>query len=398
MNDARPTFTIGIEEEYLLVDKETRDLAVDPPAGVMADCKALLGKQVSPEFFRCQIEVGTQVATSLADARADLAHLRRTVADCAGEYGLAPIAAGIHPFSDWSVQLNTDKPRYHRIAADLAAPGRRLVICGMHVHVAVEDEAERFDLFNQAPYFLPHLLALSTSSPFWRGEPTGMHSYRLATQRETPRTGLPPSFAQAADYHRSVDLLVRAGVILDATYLWWDLRPSARYPTLELRITDACTAIDDGITIAALYRCTLRMLSRLRAQNLRWRSYSAFLLDENRWLAQRFGRGAALLDFSTGAATPFADLVAEWLDLIAEDVAFFGCEKEVAHVRRILADGTSADRQLAVYERALADGATAEEALRTVVDYLIAQTVEGCGESRWQTLAPRGSRAMSAQP
>src|SRR5438477_9178346 len=160
MTDSPPTFSVGMEEEYLLVDLETRDLAVDPPAGLMADCKAALGGQVSPEFFRCQIEVATRPARSFADARRDLANLRRTVADCAAEYGLAPIAAGIHPFSDWSQQLNTDKERYRRIAADLQAPGRRLVICGLHVVVAIEDEAARFDLFGQAPYFLPPLLAL----------------------------------------------------------------------------------------------------------------------------------------------------------------------------------------------------------------------------------------------
>jgi carboxylate-amine ligase len=269
MVDSQPTFSVGIEEEYLLVDRESRELAVDPPAGLMADCKAALGDQVSPEFFRCQIEVATRAAANFADARRDLAHLRRTVADCAAEYGLAPVAAGIHPFSDWNQQLPTDKERYRRIAEDLQGPGRRLVICGLHIHVAVEDEAERFDLFNQLPYFLPHLLALSTSSPFWRGEPTGLCSYRLALQRETPRTGLPPEFAGPAEYHRAIDSLVAAGAIEDATKVWWDLRPSARYPTLELRVADVTPRIDDGIAIAALFRCTLRMLSRLRAQNIR---------------------------------------------------------------------------------------------------------------------------------
>ena len=198
-------------------------------------------------------------------------------------------------------------------------PGRRLVICGLHVHVAVEDEAERFDLFTQAAYFLPHLIALSTSSPFWRGEATGMSCYRLAVQRETPRTGIPPSFASIDEYRRAADLLAQSGVIPDATYFWWDLRPSAKYPTLELRAPDVCTRIDDGIAIAALFRCTLRMLARLRAQNARWRSYSPFLLEENRWLAQRFGTGAALLDLAKGTTVPFCELMEEWLALIDED-------------------------------------------------------------------------------
>jgi carboxylate-amine ligase len=374
MAAAQPTFTVGLEEEYLLVDKKTRDLAVDPPAAFMADCRAALGKQVSPEFFRCQVEVATKVANTMADARADLAQLRRTIVQCAAAYGLAPIATGNHPFSDWSQQLNTDKARYRKIADDLQVVGRRLVICGLHIHVAVEDEPERFDLFNQVLYFLPHFLALSTSSPFWRGEVTGLRSYRLATQRESPRTGIPPAFARAEDYHRAVATLVAAGIIEDATKIWWDLRPSARYPTLELRICDVTPRLDDGIAIAALYRCTLRLLARLRAQNVSWRSYSPLLLEENRWLAQRLGVGAALLDLGKGTTVPFAELLEEWLAMIAEDAAFFGCEAEVAHARAIVANGTSADRQLNVYEQAIANGASTEEALRSVVDHLIDET------------------------
>jgi carboxylate-amine ligase len=381
MNDARPTFTIGIEEEYLLVDRQSRNLVIDPPAQFLADCRARLGPQVSPEFFRCQIEVGTRVATSLGAARQDLVELRRGIADCAAGHGFAPIAAGIHPFGDWSVQLPTDKPRYRRIADDLAAPGRRLVICGMHVHVAIEDEAARFDLLNQMRYFVPHFLALSASSPFWRGEPTGLKSYRLSTQREIPRGGFPPVFATADDYHRAIAMLVTAGVLPDASKIWWLIRPSHRYPTIELRVADICTRIDDGIAIAALYRCTLRMLWRLRQQNLRWRSYSEVLLEENLWLAQRFGRDAALFDLGKGGTVPLADLVDEWLGLIAEDAAFFGCEAEVAGARRIVAEGTSADRQLAVYESAVADGRPHQEALNAVVDHLIAETVDS-GTSR----------------
>jgi carboxylate-amine ligase len=374
MDSARPTFTVGIEEEYLLVDRQSRDLAVEPPAEFMADCKARLGKQVSPEFFRCQIEVGTRVAVSLADARSDLAHLRQTVAECAAPYGLAPVAVGTHPFSDWSLQRATDKARYRRIADDLAVPGRRLVICGMHVHVAIEDEAARFDLLNQMRHFLPQFLALSTSSPFWRGAPTGLKSYRLATQREIPRGGLPPVFATAEDYRRALAMLISAGLIPDASKIWWLIRPSHRYPTIELRVADICTRLDDGIAIAALYRCTLRMLWRLRQQNRRWRSSSDFMLEENIWLAQRFGREAALLDLDKGTV-PLADLVDEWLTLIAEDVDFFGCAKEIAGIRRIVAEGTSADRQLAVYESMLAEGRPPEEALRAVVDHLMAETI-----------------------
>jgi len=375
-----PTFTIGIEEEYLLVDKQTRDLVTDPPAELLANFERALGTNVSSEFLRCQVEVESPVCSSMAEARSEMAKLRRTVAECADKYGMAPIAASTHPFADWSTQRNTDKQRYNEIANDLQVVARRLLICGMHVHVGVEDEALRFDLFNQLPYFLPHLLALSTSSPFWRGDMTGLHSYRLSVFSEVPRTGLPPSFASPGEYHRTLDALIKAGEIEDGTKIWWDSRPSARFPTLEMRITDLCTRLDDAVAIAALYRCILRMLYRLRRSNQRWRDYSTFLVNENRWLAQRFGTTRALIDFGKGELVPFSSLVEELIELVAEDAAFFGCESEIAHTRRIVAEGTSAASQLAVYEESLANGASKEAALRAVVDYLIDETVTGCAQ------------------
>lgn len=373
-----PSFTIGIEEEYLLVDKETRDLVADPPPGLMEDCQKALGGQVSPEFLRCQIEVGTSVCHSLGEARAELAHLRRTIAACASHYGLAPLAASTHPFADWQQQRNTDKERYNTLARDFQGVARRLLICGMHVHIAIEDETLRFDLFNQAPYFLPHLLALSTSSPFWRGEATGLSSYRLSVFNELPRTGLPPTFDSPGEFHRTVATLIKAGEIEDGTKIWWDLRPSARFPTLEMRITDVCTRLDDAIAIAALYRSTLRMLSRLRRSNQRWRAYSAFLINENRWLAQRFGVRHALIDFGKGETVPFPELMDEFAALVASDAAHFGCQAEIEHARRIAVEGTSADRQTSVYEKAVAAGAAPREAGREVVDHLIAETLTGC--------------------
>ena len=378
MATPEPSFTVGIEEEYLLVDKETRDLVVDPPQALMEACRTALGEHVSPEFLRCQIEIGTPVCKTLAEARGELARMRRIIAEHAGKHGLAPIAASTHPFADWHLQQNTDKDRYNKIARDLQVVARRLLICGMHIHLGIEDEALRIDLFNQLPYFLPHLLALSTSSPFWGGERTGLRSYRLAVFNELPRTGLPPTFADAGEYHRTIDALVKAGEIEDATKLWWDIRPSARFPTLEMRITDLCTRIDDAITIAALYRCITRMLVRLRRSNQRWRTYSNFLINENRWLAQRFGTTGSLIDFGKGEPVPYADLVEELIEVTRPDAAYFGCEAEVANARRIVADGTSADRQMAVYDRAVAAGASKQEALKRVVDHLIAETVAGC--------------------
>jgi carboxylate-amine ligase len=374
MTMTEPEFTVGIEEEYLLVDRATRDLVRDLPADLLADCEAAAPGRVMPEFLRSQIEVGTGICTTMAQARAELAELRSMVASIAAGHNLAPIAASTHPFASWRDQRHTDKDRYNAIAQDLQALGRRLVICGMHVHVGIEDRELRLDLMGQVAYFLPHLLALSTSSPFWEGEDTGLLSYRLAVFNEIPRTGLPPAFETDSEFRRHLEVLVRAGLIEDGTKLWWDVRPSVRFPTLEMRITDVCTLLDDAIAIAALYRCLLRMLWRLRRANQRWRRYAAMLIDENRWRAQRHGTDQGLVDFGKGALVPYADLLEEMLTLVHEDAEHFGCVTEIGQARTILSRGTSAHRQRATYQGALGAGATPAEALRAVVDRLIAET------------------------
>ena len=259
---AEPEFTLGIEEEYFLVDRATRDVVGDPPREMLQECEALLAGQVSAEFLRSQIEVGTRVCTSLGEARTELRRLRATVAGVAARRGLAPVASATHPFARWDAQKTTEHDRYASLHRDLQGVGRRLAICGLHVHIGIPDDELRIDLLNQASYFLPHLLALSTSSPFWQGENTGLKSYRLAVFDELPRTGTPERFASWGEYRRHVDILVGAGLIEDATKLWWDLRPSARFPTLEMRITDSCTTLEDSLSIAALFRCLLRMLWR----------------------------------------------------------------------------------------------------------------------------------------
>jgi carboxylate-amine ligase len=373
-----PSFTIGIEEEYFLVHCDSRDVIRSPATDLVAECQVLLGEaQVSPELLRSQIEVQTCVCHDMATARADLARCRRGVADVAARHGLAPIAASTHPFAAWDDQKPTAKERYAIIARDLQAPGRRLVICGMHVHVAIEDDELRIDLMNQAAYFLPHLLALSTSSPFWRGQDTGLKSYRVSIFREIPRTGLPETFESWGEYARRVAQLVGAGLIEDATKLWWDVRPSHRFPTLEMRITDICTRIDDAIAIAALWRCLLRMLWRLRRDNLRWRIYPRMLVEENRWRAQRYGIDEGLVDFGKGRVVPYGALLDELIALVAEDARHFGCEAEIAAARGILVRGTSAHGQLAVFRAARDAGADESQALAAVVDHLIAATTEG---------------------
>jgi carboxylate-amine ligase len=373
-----PSFTLGIEEEYLLVDKDSRDLAQEPPPALLAKCQEALldyGGQVSPEFLRSQIEIGTSVCHTIQEARDELIRLRSTVGTIAGEFGLAPIASSTHPFASWRDQQHTDKERYNAIARDLQQVGRRLVICGMHVHVAIEDEDLRIDLLGQAAYFLPHLLALSTSSPFWDGQPTGLKSYRLAVFDELPRTGTPYQFNSWGEYERSIEVLVHAGLIEDATKIWWDLRPSARFPTLEMRITDVCPLLADGITIAALFRCILRMLYRLRRQNQRWRTYPPFLVRENRWRAQRYGTSEGMVDFGKGALVPFPELMEELIELVAEDAEHFDCVAEVERVREIVRVGTSADRQLARFEAVKQLGGTEQAALVAVVDGIIDDTM-----------------------
>ena len=372
-----PKFTLGVEEEYLLVDKETRELVVDPPASLLSECEEQLGGQVTTELLRSQIEVGTKVCSNVKEAREDLAKLRGCIVSVADRHGIAPIAASTHPFSHWSDQKHTPKDRYESLTAEMQGAARRLVICGMHVHVGIEDDSLRIDLMNQAAYFLPHLLALSCSSPFWNGRDTGLKSYRLTIFDALPRTGLPEKFQSYNEYERHVDILVNAGVIQDSTKIWWDMRPSGRFPTLESRIMDVCTRLDDTISLTALLVCIMRMLYRLRTKNQRWRTYTPMLVNENRWRAMRYSFDEGLIDFAKGSIVPFGQLLDEILELTYEDARALDCETEVASVRDILSRGTSAHRQLKVHELSLAAGKDQQSALRAVVDTLISDTRDG---------------------
>ena len=370
-----PAWTIGIEEEYLLVERESGALISSQPRELMEKVSSLRHGIVSPEMFSSQIEIGTQVCDNFRDLRAEIGLLRLTVAEAADDYGLAPIAASTHPFAKSGDQQVTQSRRYQEIAEDLQGVIRRLVISGMHVHVGIEDPEMRIDLMGQVTYFLPHLLALSTSSPFWEGSDTGLKSYRTTIYQALPRTGLPEQFNSWAEYQRHVDVLVRARIIEDSSKIWWDIRPSGRYPTLEMRVTDLPTRMDDVISIAALYVCLLRMLWRLRRENQRWRDYSNFLVAENLWRAQRYGIGDRLIDFGSSELVPFEELVEELITLVRPDAVALGCRREIGHLRTICRRGTSADHQLAVYRQALESGATGDEAVRAVVDSLIVDTL-----------------------
>lgn len=373
----RPAFTIGIEEEYLVVDRETRDLIKAPPQKMWDSLKEVVGPQVTREFLRAQIEVGTKVCNKVSEAREDLATMRRDLSQVVGEYGGAIIASSTHPFANWEQQETTPEPRYRRLQADYQQVARQLVICGMHVHVGVEDPHLRIDLMNQMRYMLPHLLALSTSSPFWDGTPTGLLAYRLVIFQNLPRTGIPEEFDSWGEYERFVDILVDAGLIEDATKLWWDIRPSSRYPTIEMRVSDVCTRLDDAMTVAAIYQCLLGFLYRLRRQNQRWRVYPPMMIEENMWRAQRYGTDGSLVDFGRGVLVPFPELVEEFIEILAQDAIEFDVREELRHARTIVQEGTSAHRQISVYEEALSGGAENDEALKAVVDHLIEDTLYG---------------------
>lgn len=376
MPRVKPSFTVGIEEEYLLVSRETRDVVSDPPHQILEQCKTLSENGfVEPELLRSQIEVDTRVCQSVPEAREDLARLRRIVAQVSEIYGLAPIAASTHPFAHWQEQRHTNKERYLMLFRNMQSIAQRMLICGMHVHVGIEDDELRIELLNQFTHFLPLLLALSCSSPFWEGVNTGLKSFRLTVFDGFPRTGLPERFTSFAEYQHHVEIMQKAGIIKDATVIWWDLRPSARYPTLEMRITDVCTRLDDAASLAALTQCVLHSMYRLRRKHMSWQVYSRFLVDQNRWHAMRYGCDGGLVDFADATVVPLADILEELVEMVHEDSEELGCVTELEHVLKIPTRGTSAHLQLETYEQACAAGASREEALRKVVDMLIVETL-----------------------
>jgi carboxylate-amine ligase len=377
MNISEPDFSLGVEEEYLLVDLDTRDLVSDPHPNMMKECVEKCGEQVSAELMRSQIEIGTKVCNTVSDASKELKSLRSIIKEVSAKHGYAPIAVSTHPFANWSTQKQTDKDRYINLTREMQAAARRLLICGMHVHVGIEDQELRIDLMSQLSYFLPHLLALSCSSPFWEGENTGLKSYRLTVFDGLPRTGLPEEFASFGEYERHVDILINAGLMEDASRIWWDLRPSARFPTLETRIMDVCTNVEHATSMVALTVSLLRMLYRLRRDNQRWRVYARMLVNENRWRAMRYSTDEGMIDFAKGEIVPFDELLHELMDFVAEDAEALGCEAELSRLPQILSQGTSAHRQIEVFDKSIASGSNQKESLIKVVDWLIEETVHG---------------------
>ncbi len=368
--------TLGVEEEYLLVDPETGDTSNPPPEFFKA-CQKELGPSVTHEFLQCQIEIATPICQNVGDARTHLTHARKTLAEIARTFDLRLVAASTHPFTSWRNQKPTQQERYTKMEKDLQGAIRRMLICGTHVHVGILDPGLRIDVMNQVRYFLPHMLALSTSSPFWEGDLMGMKSYRLSVFDGMPRTGIPEAMASIGEYERMIGMLTSAGVIEDASKIWWDIRPSVNFPTLEARICDMCTNLEDTLAIVALYQCLVRMLIHLKQRNIKWRNYPALLIGENRWLAQRFGVRGSLIDFGKGELVSFKDLNEEMIGFLMQHAEALDCVQELLHTRTIVERGSSACRQVEIYEREMAAGSSKKQALKSVVDHLISETMQG---------------------
>ena len=365
-----PDLTIGIEEEYLLVDPQTGDLRAMPDA-MHDDLRAALGDRISREFLDCQVEVGTGVCAGVADARDDLAHLRRTVQRIAGAHGLAPIAASCHPWADWADQDRTDKPRYAKLDDDLGAVARRMLIGGMHVHVGIADRNTRIAVMNRLTPWLPVLLALSASSPFWQGQDTGLASWRVSVFDGMPRTGLPPRFRDWDEYTAATGALVDLGVIEDTSKIWWDLRPSHAFPTIEARLCDVSPRMEDTLTMAAIVQGLAGMI--MRGVDADATLPDPLIMQENRWRAQRHGVAGGLIAGQPPAMVPMTRIVEDMLDLIAPDTDALGGTAQALRARDIVRDGSSAARQRALWQKARDGGASDRDALAHVVRALIAE-------------------------
>jgi carboxylate-amine ligase len=366
-------FTFGMEEEYFLVDAETKVVAREVPAEFFDEAKKASEGRISTEFLQPQIEVISSPHVNMADARAELRMLRRTVSNVAARYGLAILAAGTHPTALWREAQQTDKQRYDTVMDDLQMIGQRDLLCGLHVHVELPDPDLRIDVMYRILPFLPLLLALSTSSPFWQARRTGLKGYRLAAYDELPRTGVPELFRTQQEFDAYIAALVRAGVIKDSSYVWWAIRPSLNNPTLELRAPDSCTLVEDSLAIAALYRTLVRHLHVNRSRNKDLDAVARAIVIENKWRAQRYGvHGTFVTD--DGAVT-VADMLEQVISDTAPDAAALGCTAEINRCRAIVGAGTSSDAQLAVFDAHSKIGSR-DAALRAVTEWIAAATLQ----------------------
>jgi carboxylate-amine ligase len=361
-------FTLGIEEEYQIVDPETRELR-SYITQILEPGRTILREQIKPEMHQSIVEVGTRPCRTIAEARAEILHLRGTIAGLAARHGLKIVAAGTHPFSSWMTQEITPDERYHGVVGEMQDAALQLLIFGMHCHIGMPNNDTAIELMNVARYIAPHLLALSTSSPFWMGRKTGFKSYRSVVFSGFPRTGTPPSFNSAGEFERYVQLLISTGCIDNGKKIYWDLRPHPFFGTLEFRVCDIATRADECLALAAMMQAVIVKFYMMFEQNTTFRVYRRALINENKWRAQRWGLEGRLIDFGKRAEVETKALVHELVALVDDVVDMLGSRKEVEYLLRVADDGSSADRQLAVFAQ------TSD--LKAVVDNLIAETMEG---------------------
>ncbi len=383
-----PSLTLGIEEEYQIIDPSTRELRSYITEILKGD--HIILEEIKPELHQSMVEIGSKVCRTPSDVRNELIRLRGGVMDLAARSGLAIVAAGTHPFSSWITQEITPLERYMGVKADLADLAQQLLIFGTHIHVGIEDKEFMIDAMNVSRYLLPHVLCLSTSSPFWMGRRTGLKSYRSIIFRNFPRTGVPPIMRSYGDYDELLSSLIRTNSIPDGSKIWWDVRPHHTYPTLEFRVCDVCTRVEEAVCCAAILQAVVAKLWKLRRDNMTYRVYPSAMIEENKWRAVRFGLDGKLIDFGKEQELPARELIRELLEWFIDDVVDeLGSRREVEYAFKILREGTSADRQLATYDE------TGD--LKAVVDRLIGETAEGVRPDVASAYAERGvTTALSA--
>ena len=378
MSTKEHTFTLGIEEEFAIIDPDTRELRSHIQE-ILEGGKIVLKEQIKPEMHQSVVELGTEICDSIEHARTHVIHLRSKLAELAGKAGLKIASVGTHPFSHWRDQHITEGERYKQIIEDMQLLARANLIFGLHVHVGIPDREMAIHVMNQARYFLPHLYALSVNSPFWVGEDTGLKGYRLKVFERFPRTGIPDAFESLSEYEDYCKLLVKTGCIDNPKKIWWDIRLHPFFDTLEVRVCDAQTRVDDTVAIAALIQAVIAKLFKLLRQNITFRIYRRRLLDENRWRAARYGIDGKLIDFGKETEVEERSLLNELLEFVASEVDDFGTQREMAHIEQIMREGTGADRQLAIWKQT--------QDIKAVVDHIVAETYEGLNVSGLFTVA-----------
>jgi len=388
--------TYGIEEEFFLIDPDTRNLLPSVPKQFMDACRFRFGDRVQNEMQQAQVEIATPILHSPESAREALIELRLGVDRIARPLGMHLLASGTHPMAAWNDQTHTAEPRYDQLMDDFQIIGRRNLLCGLHVHVAVPQDVDRVALMNRLMPWIPIFLALSTSSPFWNGRRTGLLSYRQAAYDEWPRSGIPDAFDDEAQYADFIKLLTRCGALDDGSFLWWAIRPSVRYPTLELRIADACTRIDDSLAIAAAFRCLVRAHIRCPKLGRTQTPLTRRIIDENRWRAKRYGTQADFIDERSRSPVALVDALRRMIALIAPDAEAFRCEEEIRHLEAIPVLGTSAHSQLEIYRGQRDQGKARDPALRKVIDWLRDTTVADCHSCSKEFATRRAQGSLGA--